>query len=266
MDMGLTGRVAIITGGSEGIGKAAALSMVREGARVAIAARRKDVLDAAAEEIRAATSGSGGEVVGIPCDVTDRAQVEALVAQVVERWGTVDILVNNAGTSSAATFENVTDDMWGADMTLKINGAIICSRAVLPFMKESQRGRIINVTTPGGKAPGASSLPTSLSRAAGLALTKAMSKDLAEQNILVNSVCIGLIKSGQHERRYEALQERDPSITLDTFYERMGTRVPMGRVGEASEAGDVICFLASDRASYLTGTAINIDGGTSPVI
>ncbi|MEX2031791.1 MAG: SDR family oxidoreductase, partial [Dehalococcoidia bacterium] len=184
MDMGLTGRIAIITGGSEGIGKAAALAMVREGARVAIAARRPDILEAAAEEIRTATAGSsGGEIVGIPCDVRDEAQVGALVAQVAERWGTVDILVNNAGTSAAAPFENVTDEMWSGDMRLKINGAIYCSRAVLPFMKDAGRGRIINVTTPGGKAPGASSLPTSLSRAAGLALTKAMSKDLAEHNI-----------------------------------------------------------------------------------
>lgn len=266
MDMGLTGRVAIITGGSEGIGKAAALAMVREGARVAIAARRRDVLDAAAEEIRAATVGSGGEVVGIPCDVREEAQVVAMVRQVAERWGTVDILVNNAGTSAAAPFESVTDEMWSGDMGLKINGAIFCSRAVLPYMKDAKRGRIINVTTPGGKAPGASSLPTSLSRAAGLALTKAMSKDLAEHNILVNSVCIGLIKSGQHEHRYERLQESDPSMTLDAFYDRMGQRVPLGRVGEAAEAGDVICFLASERASYLTGTAINIDGGSSPVI
>ncbi len=113
---------------------------------------------------------------------------------------------------------------------------------------------------------GAGSLPTSLARAAGLALTKALSKDYAADNILVNSVCIGLIKSGQHERRYEAAQERNPSQTLDAFYEGMGARVPLGRVGEASEAGDLVCFLASERASYITGTAVNVDGGTSPVL
>lgn len=265
MDMGLTGKVAIVTGGSEGIGKASALSMVREGARVAIAARRRDVLEAAAEEIQR-EAGGNGEVIAIPADVTDQAQVQALVQQVVERWGTVDILVNNAGTSSAAPFERVTDDAWDTDIGLKVYGAIYCARTVIPHMKEAGGGRIINVTTPGGKAPGGSSLPTSLSRAAGLAMTKAMSRDLAGDNILVNSVCIGLIKSGQHERRYEAAQEHDPSTTLDAWYERMGERVPLGRVGEASEAGDVICFLASARASYLTGTAVNIDGGSSPVV
>ncbi|MDA0271441.1 MAG: SDR family oxidoreductase [Chloroflexi bacterium] len=263
MDMGLTGRVAIVTGGSEGIGKAAALSMAREGARVAIAARRPDVLEAAAAEIRAAT---GSEVIGIPCDARDESQIQAMVAQVVERWGGVDILVNNAGTSAAAPFDRVDDATWNEDLGLKVYGAIYCARAVLPHMKAAGGGRIINVTTPGGKAPGASSLPTSLARAAGLALTKAMSKDYAADGILVNAVCIGLIKSGQHERRYEREQERNPSRTLDEFYEGMGGRVPLGRVGEASEAGDVICFLASARASYLSGTAINIDGGTSPVL
>ncbi len=262
MDFGLTGKVALITGGSDGIGKAAALSMVREGARVAIVARRQDKLDAAEAEIRAA----GGDVIAISCDVMDQAQVKAAVAQVAAKWGGVDILVNNAGTSAARKFEDVTDEVWETDLGIKVYGAINCSRAALPFMKAAGGGRIINITTGGGKAPGAGSLPTSMARAAGIALTKAMSRDYAGDNILVNTVCIGVIKSGQHERRYEAMQERDPSRTLDEFYAGMGERVPLGRVGEAAEAGDVICFLASARASYITGTAINIDGGSSPVV
>ena len=263
MDLGLTGKVAIITGGSEGIGFASALSLSREGARVAIAARRQDVLDAAAERIRQET---GGEVLTVPTDVRDEAQVKAMVERVASQWGTVDILVNNAGTSAAAKFENVSDETWEGDLGIKVYGAIYCARAVVPLMRQAGGGRIVNITTPGGKAPGAGSLPTSLARAAGLALTKAMSKDYAADNILVNSVCIGLIKSGQHERRYEAAQERNPSQTLDEFYDAMGARVPLGRVGEAREAGDLICFLASERASYITGTAVNVDGGTSPVL
>ena len=263
MDLGLTGKVAIITGGSEGIGFASALSLSREGARVAIAARRQDVLDAAAERIRTET---GGEVLTVPTDVRDEAQVKAMIERVASQWGTVDILVNNAGTSAAAKFENVSDETWEGDLGIKVYGAIYCARAVVPLMRQAGGGRIVNITTPGGKAPGAGSLPTSLARAAGLALTKAMSKDYAADNILVNSVCIGLIKSGQHERRYEAAQERNPSQTLDEFYDAMGARVPLGRVGEAREAGDLICFLASERASYITGTAINVDGGTSPVL
>lgn len=262
MDLGLTGKVAVVTGGSEGIGKAAALSMAREGTRVAIVARTKEKLDAAAAEIRA----SGGDVIAIPCDVMDEAQVKAAIAQVVARWGGVDILVNNAGTSAARKFEDVSDDVWETDLGIKVYGAIYCSRAAIPYMKAAGGGRIINITTGGGKAPGAGSLPTSMARAAGIALTKAMSRDYAPDNILVNTVCIGLIKSGQHERRYEAAQERDPSRTIDQFYAGMGERVPLGRVGEAAEAGDVICFLASGRASYVTGASINIDGGSSPVV
>ncbi len=111
-------------------------------------------------------------------------------------------------------------------------------------------------------------MPTSISRAAGIAITKGLSKDLARDNILVNTVCIGLIKSGQHERRFTRMKEANPNITMDEFYGQVmkNRGVPLGRVGEAEEAGDVIAFLASERASYLTGVAINIDGGTSAVL
>jgi NAD(P)-dependent dehydrogenase (short-subunit alcohol dehydrogenase family) len=133
-------------------------------------------------------------------------------------------------------------------------------------MRKQGGGRIINVTNLGAKAPAAASVPTSVSRAAGIAVTKAMSKEFAPDNILVNTVCIGLIKSGQHESRFERTMSDNPDNTLEGMYESMGSRVPLGRVGEAAEAGDVIAFLASERASYLTGIAVNIDGGTSPVV
>lgn len=259
MDLGLTGKVAVVTGGSDGIGKAAARALAREGARVAICARRSDVLEAAAQELG---SDTGGEVVGIVCDMTERNQVERLIADVVERWGRLDILVNNAGTSSAMPVDQLTESALTYDLRLKVYGAIYASQAAIPHMQAAGGGRIINITTGGGKAPGAGSLPTSLSRAAGIGLTKAMSKDLAAENILVNTVCIGLIKAGQHERRVEAME----GVTIDEHYERMGSRVPLGRVGEAEEAGDVICFLASERASYVTGASVNIDGGMAPVV
>jgi len=259
MDLGLTDKVAIVTGGSDGIGKAAARALAREGARVAICARRPDVLEAAAEELRADT---GGDVVGIVCDMTEDSQVQQLVADVIERWGQLDILVNNAGTSSAMPVDVLTEEALSYDLKLKWYGAVYASQTAIPLMKAAGGGRIINITTGGGKAPGAGSLPTSLSRAAGIALTKAMSRDLAADNILVNTVCIGLIKAGQHEQRVEA----NPDLTLEQHYEQMGQRVPLGRVGEAQEAGDVICFLASERASYVTGASVNVDGGTSPVV
>jgi NAD(P)-dependent dehydrogenase (short-subunit alcohol dehydrogenase family) len=263
VDLGLKGKVAVVTGGSDGIGKAAAFSLAAEGAHVVICARRAEPLESAAAEIRAAT---GGQVLPITADVTRPEQVDHLFARTVETFGRVDILVNNAGTSSAHSFEALTDEMWETDLHLKLFGAIHCIRAALPHMKAQGGGRIINITTPGGKAPGPRSIPTSVSRAAGIALTKALSKEYAVQNILVNTVCVGLFKSGQHQRRWENTQSETPDLTLDAFYDALGQNVPLGRVGEASEAGDVITFLASERASYITGAAINVDGGASAVV
>jgi 3-oxoacyl-[acyl-carrier protein] reductase len=265
MDLGLRDKVAIITGGSEGIGKAAAQRMAEEGARVVIVARRPDVLKAAAEAIQQATKGTALPVQG---DVAEPATINRVVQAALDNFGRIDILVNNAGVSMAKPFEAVSDEDWESDFSLKVWGAVRFIRAVIPEMRKVGGGRIINVTNLGGRTPGPSSMPTSISRAAGIAITKGLSKDLAKDNILVNTVCIGLIKSGQHERRYARQKQSNPDLTLDQVYAESvkGRGVPLGRVGEAQEAGDVITFLASDRASYLTGVAINIDGGTSAVV
>jgi 3-oxoacyl-[acyl-carrier protein] reductase len=265
MDLGLTNKVAIITGGSEGIGKAAARRMAEEGARVVIVARRPDVLEAAAKEIEAATHGV---VLPLQGDVSEPATIGRVVKSTLDHFGRIDILVNNAGVSMAKPFESVSDEDWESDFSLKVWGAVRFIRAVIPEMRKVGGGRIINVTNLGGRTPGPASMPTSISRAAGIAITKGLSKDLAKDNILVNTVCIGLIKSGQHERRYARQKQSNPNLTLDELYGESvrGRGVPLGRVGEAHEAGDVITFLASERASYLTGVAINIDGGTSAVV
>ena len=263
MDLGLQGKVAVITGGSEGIGKAAAASMAAEGAKVVICARRAELLEDAAADIRQAT---GGEALAVTADVGQPDQIRALFDTVLSTYGRLDILVNNAGTAAGGPFESVTDDGWHQDLDVKLFGAIRCSREALPHMRRQGGGRIINVTNLGAKAPGGASVPTSVSRAAGVALTKAMSKEFAADNILVTTVCIGLIKSGQHDRRFEQSRAQNADLTIDQFYAEMGKRVPLGRVGEGREAGDVIAFLASERASYLTGIAVNIDGGTSPVV
>ena len=263
MELGLTGKVALVTGGSEGIGKAAASAMAAEGASVVICARRPDVLEQAASDIRRAT---GVDVTPLQADVASPEQLEGLFDQVVDSHGRIDVLVNNAGASAAGYFEDVDDAAWHADLDLKLFAAIRCCRLAIPHMKRQGGGRIINVTNLGGKAPGARSVPTSVSRAAGIALTKALSKDYAADNILVNTVCIGLIKSGQHERRWESQRAESPDLTLDRWYADSGRSVPLGRVGESAEAGDVIAFLASERASYITGVAINIDGGASAVV
>lgn len=265
MDLGLTDKVAIVTGGSEGIGKAAARALAGEGARVVIVARRPEVLQRAADEIRQAT---GGTVLPVPGDVADPAAPGRIVGAALERFGRVDILVNNAGASMAKPFEAVSDGDWGLDFDVKVWGAVRLVRAVIPEMRKVGGGRIINVTNLAGRTPGARTMPTAISRAAGIAITKALSRDLAADRILVNTVCIGVIKSGQHERRYARQKAEHPALTLEAFYAETAQErgVPLGRVGEPEEAGDVIAFLASERASYLTGVAVNLDGGTSPVV
>lgn len=265
MDLGLHNKVAIVTGGSQGIGKAAAQGMAQEGAKVVIVARRPDVLKQAVQDIEVATEAVVLPVAG---DVTDRDTAERVVQTTVDKFGRIDILVNNAGTGMAKPFEHVLDGDWEADFDLKVWAAVRLIQAVIPEMRKLGGGRIINVTNLGGRTPGPASMPTSVSRAAGIAITKGLSKDLAKDNILVSTVCIGLIKSGQTHRRYDLRKKSDPALTLDGFWAKLANErgVPLGRVGESQEAGDVITFLASERASYLTGIAVNIDGGVSAVV
>ena len=253
LELGLKGKIAIVTGGSEGMGRAAAERLARSGARVTMCARRKDVLERAAEEIRKAT---GGEVLAVATDVSRPADCEALVNTTVRQFGGVDILLNNAGTSAAAPFEKVGDEAWQADFDLKVMGAVRMCRLVIPHMKQRGGGRIINVTTVGGKAPRAEGLPTSVSRAAGINLTKSLANEYAKDRILVNTICIGLVKSAQMARR-----AKDGDV--EAHYREIGKRVPIGRIADASEFADLVAFLASERAAYITGTAVNFDGGMS---
>lgn len=261
LDLELGGKVAIVTGGSEGIGKATARRLCAEGVAVVICARRPDVLARAVDEIRAAT---GGKIVGVQADVTQPADCERIIQTAIDQFGRLDILVNNAGTSMAMPFERIAEEQWDYDLDLKFRAAVRLSRLAVPHMRRVGGGRIVNITHPGGKVPGAASMPTSVSRAAGLAFTKALSLDLAPDNILVNTVCVGLIKSGQH-RRLKA--ERYPHLaTMEEYYAAISQDIPLKRPGEAEEVADLIAFLVSARASYITGTAINIDGGRSAVL
>jgi|SRR5689334_13560356 3-oxoacyl-[acyl-carrier protein] reductase len=253
LELGLKGKVAIVTGGSEGMGRAAVERLARSGARVAACARRKDVLERAVDDIVKAT---GAEVVALPTDVSRAADCESAVAQTVARFGGVDILLNNAGTSAAASFEKVDDATWQADFDLKVMAAIRMARLVIPHMKKRGGGRIINVTTVGGKAPRAQGLPTSVSRAAGINLTKSLANEYAADKILVNTICIGLVKSAQIARR-----AKDGDV--EAHYRELAKRIPVGRIADPSEFADLVAFLASERASYITGTAINFDGGMS---
>ena len=262
MDLGLIGKVAIVTGGSDGIGRAAATRFSQEGASVAIVSRTESDLQTVAAEISAET---GNDVMPAPADVSDESAVKAAVDAVVQRFGRIDILVNNAGTSSASKFEDMTNEQLDIDFTLKVKGAIYMTRYALPHLKQSPAGAICMTTTPGGKVAAPGTQPTALSRAAGISLTKAWSKEFAEYGIRVNTVCVGVLKSRQHRRRWESMNAQDPNYTLDDHWASVGAGVPLGRIGEAQEAGDVIAFICSERASYVSGTAVNVDGGTAPV-
>lgn len=256
LELGLEGKVAIVTGGSEGLGRAAVERLAQSGARVTACARRKDVLERAVADVRKAT---GTDVLAVSADVSRSADCEAVVAATVAQFGGVDILLNNAGTSAGAAFETVDDAAWQADFDLKVMAAIRLSRLVLPHMKQRGGGRIINVTNIGGKAPRAQGLPTSVSRAAGINLTKSLANEYAPHRILVNTICIGLVKSAQIARRAKGGD-------LEGHFRELAKRVPLGRIAEASEFADLVAFLASDRAAYITGTAINFDGGMSSAV
>lgn len=257
MELGLKGKVAVVTGGTEGIGKATALKLAQEGANVAICGRRKEPLDRVAAEIQKL----GVQGLAVQADMSRAADVERFMKAVVDKFGRIDILVNNAGTSKRGPFLELSDEDWSADLELKVFGAIRCARLAVPYMKKNGGGRIVNITISSAKQPGAESYPTSVSRAAGLAITKALSKEFAADNILVNTVCIGKIKSGQHERRYTR-----EGLSADEYYARNSKEIPMNRFGEAEEAANVIVFLVSDAASYVTGTSVNLDGGISGVL
>jgi NAD(P)-dependent dehydrogenase (short-subunit alcohol dehydrogenase family) len=254
VELGLKGKVAVVTGGTEGIGRATALRLAREGAHVAICARRQEQLDKAVAELRKHDS----KALAVTADMSKAADIERFMKAVVDRFGRIDILVNNAGTSARGKFAELDDAAWSADLELKVFGAIRCTRLAVPHMKKQGGGRIVNITISSAKQPDAGSMPTSVSRAAGLAITKALSKEYAADNILVNTVCIGKIKSGQHERRFSR-----QGISADEYYRQASQDIPLGRVGEAEEVADVIAFLVSSAASYVTGTSVHLDGGIS---
>jgi NAD(P)-dependent dehydrogenase (short-subunit alcohol dehydrogenase family) len=257
MELELDGKAFLITGASTGLGYALAERLVLERARVAILARDEARLLAAAQRLRA----RGGEIVALPGDVLRVEDLARLVDVAGERWGCVDGIVNNAGQLAGGAFAEHDDDVWQADMSLKLMAAVRLTRLALPALRES-RGAVVNTLSISGKAPEALTTPTSVSRAAGIALTKALSRELAGDGVRVNAVLIGVLESAQLER-LAALQGVEPRA----YYERMvaDCKIPLGRVGRPEEFADLASFLLSARASYISGAAINLDGGLCPV-
>jgi NAD(P)-dependent dehydrogenase (short-subunit alcohol dehydrogenase family) len=257
MDLHLRESVFLITGGTDGLGAALAERLIEEGARVAVCGRDPERLEAA----RARLSDLGDEVLALRADVTQPDQLAAFVQAAGERWQRIDGLVNNAGRHAGGSIDQLTDEALAADLELKLI-ATRATRLVLPHLRKNQGGSIVNVLAISGKAPGAASMPSSVSRAAGLAMTKALSKELGPEQIRVNAILIGVIESGQWVRRAD-----EAGTTVEQTYADLVARsdIPLGRVGRSDEFADLAAFLLSPRASYLTGTAINLDGGSSPV-
>ena len=258
MDISLTGRSAIVTGGSKGIGFAIATRFAASGGDVAIVARGQESLDEAVKQIR---QSAKGKVTGVAADVATAAGVQKAYDGAMAALGKVDIIVNNAGTSATGPFEKLTDEVMQTDLDLKLFAAVRFSRLVIPQMKERRWGRIINVLNIGAKAPRAASAPTSVSRAAGMALTKALASEYAPFGILVNGLLVGLIDADQHVQK-----AKSRGISLDEYKADLAKDIPLGRFGRAEEFANMACFLASEQGGYITGTAINVDGGRSPVV
>ncbi len=265
MDVRMDGRVAVITGASTGLGLAMAKEFAASGASVALLARKADALAKAKAEVAKAAGKANIKIEVYSCDVSKAAAIAETWKKVEAEFGKVDIVVNNAGISHAKPFDTVTDEDWQGDLDLKLFAAIRMIRHALPGMRERKWGRIVNVLNIGAKAPTANSTPTSVSRAAGLALTKALSQENAKDNILVNAMLVGLIESDQWERRHKTAAGEGK--TYEEFLAGMAKgRIPIGRMGKAEEFARMACFLCSDAGSFITGVAINVDGGASPVV
>ena len=257
MEISLTGRSAIVTGGSKGIGFAIATRFAASGADVAIVARGREALDAAVKAI-----GSGGRrVVGLQGDVAVADDIKRVYDGAMRALGKIDIVVNNAGTSNTGAFEALTDERLQQDLDQKLFAAVRLTRLVWPQLKERRWGRIINVLNIGAKAPRPGSAPTSITRAAGMALTKVLAGEGAPHNVLVNALLVGFIEADQHVQAAARA-----GIPYADYMAVRAKEIPLGRIGKAEEFANLACFLASDAGSYVTGTAINVDGGRSPVV
>ena len=261
MQLTLDGRAALITGGSKGLGLAMGRLFAEAGGHVALVARGAEALARAEAEIRAAAPEA--KVVAIPADIATAEGCERAFAEAERALGQVDILINNAGTSQRGPFLEVSDALWQNDLDLKLFAAIRLARLAMPGMQARRWGRIINVLNVGAKAPPAEGAPTAVSRAAGMALTKVLANEGAKHNVLVNALLVGIIESDQWVRRH-ATDKRN--ITWDEWKAEMGKPVPLGRLGRPEEFAGLALYLCSGLGGYVTGTAINVDGGRSPVV
>src|SRR6201985_3774723 len=258
MDLGLTGRRAVVTGGSKGLGRAIAAELLAEGAAVAICSRHEDELQKAAAELRA-TAAQGQQLLALPCDVTDPDQVTDFIAAATAELGGLDILVNNAGGARPGRFATLTNDDWHDDIEVKLFSQIRCIRAALPHLRASAAPRAVNINALYARYPAPVFLASSVNRASCLNLSKALSIELGSEGILVNSVNIGFVETPQWQNIHN---RRAPEMPAEEFFGQLAkAEVPLGRSGRPEEVAGLVAFLASERASYIAGASIDVGGG-----
>ncbi|MBL10268.1 MAG: short-chain dehydrogenase [Acidiferrobacteraceae bacterium] len=260
MDLGLKNRRAVVTGGSKGIGKAIAYELAMEGVDIAICARGDNELQQTAAELRRQT---GRNILAIPLDVTVQTAVDNFITTTVKEFGSLDILINNAGSPVTGTFEEVQLDQWRQDLDVKLFAPIYLIHAALPHLKRSNQPRIININSIVGRQSTPEYIANSTDRAACLGFNKVLSDNLAKYGILVNSINPGNVKSEAWDSTIEYFS---PNEELEQWYETVSRDTPLGRVAEAEEIAALTAFLASKRASYITGASIDIDGGLTRYI
>lgn len=255
MHIDLSAKRVIVTGASRGIGHATAAAFAREGVRLAICSRSEQTLAVVAEEMRAL---GAAEVIAVALDVRDTAAVRAFVAQVAEAWDGVDVLVNNAGQGKGGSLESLEPE----DILDHANNIQVAHfrfvQAVVPHMRKQQWGRIININALAGALPTPDGIPSVTNRAAGIALSKLLGQQLAKDNILVNSLNMGWIDTGQWNRHYA---EAGPGVSREEFDAMALKVVPLGRFGKPEDVAGMALFLASDYASFISAASIDISGG-----
>jgi 3-oxoacyl-[acyl-carrier protein] reductase len=261
MDLGLAGKAAIVGGASRGIGRAIALALAQEGCSVAICARGQEELVAAAAEIRAQT---GAQVLPVVCDMADYDDIRRLVHQTAETFGRIDIVVNNAGGPPLGTFDDFSDAEWQKAIDQNFLSAVRTVREALPFLRR-RGGRIINITSVAVKQPIDRLILSNSARLGVVGMAKTLSREVARDSITVNNVCPGNIATQRLLSLFEARAQREGRTFQEVVAEEEG-RTPIGFLGEPSDVAALVIFLASDKARYISGATIQVDGGSTVAV